>query len=84
MKGSVDVAGKTYNTPDILPEMPSFSVFDDQKLAAIMTYVRNEWGHRATPAKGSTVGFLRVRNQGKLTPWTSEELLGLEEGEKFQ
>ncbi len=75
MQGPVVVAGKEYGAPDILPEMPSFSVFDDSKLAAIMTYIRNEWGHRAGPVKGSTVAGYRVRGQGKLTPWTADELM---------
>ncbi len=75
MQGPVTVAGKEYGAPDILPEMPSFSVFDDGKIAAIMTYIRNEWGHKADPVSGRTVAGYRVRGQGKMTPWTAEELM---------
>tara|TARA_Y100001980_G_C14556924_1_gene354278 strand:- start:104950 stop:107472 length:2523 start_codon:yes stop_codon:yes gene_type:complete len=75
MQGPVIVAGKEYDAPDILPEMPSFSVFDDGKIAAIMTYIRNEWGHKADPVSGRTVAGYRVRAQGKMTPWTAEELM---------
>ena len=75
MQGPVTVAGKEYGAPDILPEMPSFSVFDDGKIAAIMTYIRNEWGHKAGPVSGRTVAGYRVRGQGKMTPWTAEELM---------
>ena len=75
MQGPVTVAGKEYGAPDILPEMPSFSVYDDRKLAAIMTYIRNEWGHHATPVSGGKVAGYRVRGQGKMTPWTADELM---------
>ncbi len=79
MKGPVTVAGKEYDAPDILPEMPSFSVIDDRKLAAIMTYIRTEWGHQAEPVSGGRVAGYRVRGQGKLTPWTAEELMNITE-----
>ncbi|XOV91300.1 MAG: c-type cytochrome [Bacteroidota bacterium] len=75
MQGPVTVAGKSYGSPDILPEMPSFSVFDDGKIAAIMTYIRSEWGHNAEPVSGRNVAGYRIRGQGKLTPWKAEELM---------
>lgn len=74
MEGPVTVAGKEYDVPEILPAMPSFSTYDAEKLAAIMTYIRREWGHRAEPVSPRTVSRIRVQNQGRLTPWTEEEL----------
>jgi len=68
MEGPVTVAGKEYDVPEIQPKMPSFSTFDAEKLAAIMTYIRREWGHRAEPVSPRTVGQIRVQNQGSLTP----------------
>lgn len=74
MEGPLEVNGKLYKTPEILPVMPSLSVLDNRDLAAVMTYIRQEWGHTADPVKAGTVGHIRYRTQGKITPWTMEEL----------
>ncbi|MCB0842052.1 MAG: cytochrome c, partial [Bacteroidetes bacterium] len=75
LEGPVEVNGKLYDAPEILPEMPSFSVLDNGDLAAILTYIRREWGHQADPVTGGRVGHLRYRSQGKITPWKAEDLL---------
>lgn len=74
MQGPVEVAGKRYDAPEILPVMPSFTTLDNGDLAAILTYLRQEWGHSAPPVKASSVGGVRITTQGKVTPWTMEEL----------
>ena len=74
MQGAVEVNGKMYDTPDILPEMPSFSTLQNQDIAAIATYIRNAWGNSGDEVTSSTVGSVRFRTQGKVTPWTSKEL----------
>ena len=75
MEGPVNVNGKNYQTPDILPVMPAFATTPAEDLAAIMTYIRQEWGHNASPVDPGLVGKIRVMSQGKITPWTVEELL---------
>lgn len=75
MEGPVSVNGKEYDAPEILPVMPSFSTMDNVDLAAIMTYIRREWGHTADPVNAGTVGGIRYRSQGKVTPWRAEELM---------
>lgn len=77
MEGPLEVNGKRYDAPDILPVMPSHSVVDDAHIAAILTYIRNEWGHQAGPVKRGLVGKTRVQSQGKVVPWKAEELLDL-------
>lgn len=74
MEGPVEVKGVPYDIPDILPEMPSHSVMDDRAIAAILTYIRNAWDNHASPVTGRAVGRLRVVSQGKIVPWTAEEL----------
>ncbi|MBX2873836.1 MAG: dehydrogenase [Saprospiraceae bacterium] len=74
MEGPLEVNGKRYDAPDILPVMPSHSVVDDAHIAAILTYIRNEWGHQAGPVKRGLVGKTRVQSQGKVVPWKAEEL----------
>lgn len=77
MEGPVEVNGIKYDAPDILPVMPSHSVIDDGDIAAILTYIRNEWGHQAGAVKPRTVGMTRVSSQGKVVPWSAEELKAL-------
>ena len=74
MEGPVQVNGKTYNIPDILPSMPSFTTLQDPEIAAIATYIRNAWGNTAEPIKPGRVGAIRFRTQGKLQPWKSTAL----------
>jgi len=74
LEGPIDVAGRRYDAPDILPEMPAFAVLDDAAIAAILTYIRNAWGHDAGPVTRRMVGTTRVTTQGRVTPWTADEL----------
>ena len=74
MEGPVDVAGKVYNTPDILPVMPAHSTMDDASITAILMYIRNEWGNQAGPIGKRVVGTTRVTSQGRVIPWTAKEL----------
>ncbi len=74
IEGALEVNGKIYDTPEILPAMPAFATTPPEDLAAIMTYIRQSWGHNAAPVKPGTVGNVRVLSQGKVTPWTQEEL----------
>lgn len=75
MQGPVSVNGTVYDVPEILPVMPSFAVMDNGDLAAILSYIRNRWGNGASVISPSTVVKIRYRTQGKITPWTAEELL---------
>ncbi|GMQ29390.1 DUF7133 domain-containing protein [Algoriphagus confluentis] len=74
IEGPIEVAGKKYDAPEILPVMPSHSTMDDRSIAAILTYIRNEWGNQAPAVTGRTVGTTRVLNQGRVYPWSASEL----------
>ena len=74
IEGPLEVAGKRYAEPEILPVMPGHSTLDDGTLAAILTYIRNEWGNQAPAVSRRTVGTTRLTNQGRVLPWTAEEL----------
>lgn len=74
MQGAVEVNGKMYDSPDILPEMPSFSTLQNEDIAALATYIRNAWGNSGNEVTSRTVGGVRFRTQGKITPWTATEL----------
>ncbi|MGC1243429.1 MAG: c-type cytochrome [Chryseosolibacter sp.] len=74
IEGPLDVAGKRYGEPDILPVMPGHSTLDDGTIASILTYIRNEWGNQAGAVSRKTIGRTRITNQGRILPWTAEEL----------
>ena len=74
IEGPIEVAGKKYDAPEILPVMPSHSTMDDRSIAAILTYIRNEWGNQAPAITSRTVGSTRVLNQGRVYPWSVAEL----------
>ena len=74
IEGPLQVAGRRYAEPEILPVMPGHSTLDDGTLAAILTYIRNEWGNQAGAVSRRTVGKIRLTNQGRVLPWTAEEV----------
>jgi mono/diheme cytochrome c family protein/glucose/arabinose dehydrogenase len=74
IEGPLDVAGKRYDAPDILPVMPAHSTMEDASITAILMYIRNEWGNHAGPVNKRTVGTTRHTTQGRVIPWTAEEL----------
>ncbi len=74
MEGPIEVNGKLYDAPDILPVMPSHSTLDDGSISSILTYIRNEWGNAGGPVSRRVVGMTRVTSQGRVVPWTASEL----------
>jgi mono/diheme cytochrome c family protein/glucose/arabinose dehydrogenase len=74
LEGPILVKGKKYEAPNILPVMPAHSTMDDADIAAILTYIRNEWGNQAKPVTTSIVGSTRHTSQGRVMPWTPDDL----------
>jgi hypothetical protein len=74
LEGAIEVKGKIYDAPDILPVMPSHSTLSMTDMANVLTYIRNEWGNSAEPVTPRTIGMLRLTTQGKVVPWTPTEL----------
>ena len=74
LEGPVEVNGKRYDAPDILPVMPAHSTMDDASISSILTYIRNAWGNTASPVSRAKVGSTRVTSQGRVMPWTATEL----------
>jgi len=74
IEGPLEVAGTRYDEPEILPVMPPQSTMTDAAITAVLTYIRNEWGNHAGPVSNRTVGRTRVTTQGRVMPWTAEEL----------
>ena len=69
--GEIIAAGVTFNL-----EMPPLgAALDDQAIAEIMTYVRNEWGNSAEAVSASEVKAVRAAESKRGASWTVEELL---------
>lgn len=74
--GPITVDGKTYTVPEIQPVMPGLRLnpeISDETLAAMLTYVRNEWGNAASPITPDMVKAWRDRTAVR-APYTEEEL----------
>src|SRR5687768_3631507 len=73
--GPIKVKGADYNSA-----MPAFGRvagsgynWTDDKVAAVLTYVRQEWGNQAPPISTERVGEIRAK-EGDHKPWTAAEL----------
>ncbi len=71
-KGEWHVAGWGPNL-----EMPTLAVLEDEQIADILTYLRHEWDHDASPVEASVVAKVRHELGNRQAAWTEEELLAV-------
>ena len=70
--GPIKVMGKQY---DKLPVMPGHApAMDDEKIAAVLTYVRNTWVNKGKAVSKDAVKTLRQKHKSRQLPWTVKEL----------
>lgn len=74
LSGPVTVKGNTYNGA-----MPAFGPksgyrFNEQKIAAVLTYVRNSWGNTAPAVTPEKVKEIMAAVGERPNPWTAAEL----------
>jgi mono/diheme cytochrome c family protein len=71
--GPVTVKGATFNGA-----MPSFgplgSNWKDDKIAYVLSYIRQEWGNKAPPVTKETVARIRTATASRNKAWTAAEL----------
>jgi putative membrane-bound dehydrogenase-like protein len=70
LRGPINVNGKTVSL-----EMPPLAVLDDDQIASLMTYVRREWNHNASPVAPAFVAKVREETSGREEPWSEADLL---------
>jgi mono/diheme cytochrome c family protein len=68
--GPVTVKGQQYNNV----MAPWGKVLKDEQIAAVLTYVRNEWGNQAPPITKEFVSKIREQTKDRTEPWTQKEL----------
>jgi mono/diheme cytochrome c family protein len=64
--GSVQVKGATY-----AGAMPVFSTLSDAEIAAVLTYVRSQWGNAAPPVSAATVAAGREATKARVDSWSN-------------
>jgi mono/diheme cytochrome c family protein len=69
MQGAIQVKGATYNNA-----MPPWKQLKDEHIAAILTYIRSEWGNAAAPISTEYVKSIRDKTSARTEPWFHKEL----------
>jgi mono/diheme cytochrome c family protein/glucose/arabinose dehydrogenase len=71
VRGSIRVLGRTHTG-----DMPAFGgALDDQQISSILTYIRREWGHTASPIEPEQVKAIRAATAGHTDAWSPDELM---------
>ena len=68
--GPIEVAGETFNS--MMP--PWGATLKDADIAAVLTYVRSQWGNKGAPITAAKVASIRAATASRTTPWTAAEL----------
>ena len=56
---------------------PIGSTLNDDQIAAVLTYVRREWGQTGDPVDPAAVRATRAQTASRTRPWTHDELLAM-------
>jgi mono/diheme cytochrome c family protein len=68
VQGVLTVNGKSYNSA-----MPAFgNQLSDAQIAAVLTYVRSQWGNKATAVNPSLVSAQRAATTARGGPWNGD------------
>jgi glucose/arabinose dehydrogenase/mono/diheme cytochrome c family protein len=70
VRGKLNVKGKNWEL-----EMPPLNILPDEDIANLLTYIRREWGHTASPVAPDFVGKIRAQTADRESAWTEPELL---------
>ena len=69
LQGAIQVKGETYNGA-----MPPWKQLKDDQIAAILTYIRSEWGNDASPISAEQVAKIREETAARTEPYTQAQL----------
>jgi mono/diheme cytochrome c family protein len=67
--GPIRVNGRDYSL-----DMPGWQIFDDEQIAAILTYIRREWENTGSPIETDLVKKTRLATAKREEAWTAREL----------
>lgn len=72
VRGPIRVQDQEYNL-----EMPAMGFFEDDQLAAILTYIRNAWGNQGSEIPADKISSFRKETLTRRDSWTVSELMSL-------
>ena len=70
--GPIQVRGKTWNMA--MPGLGHSPFLNNERLAAVLTYVRRSWGNTGDPVESSDMAELREMHRERTAMWTAESL----------
>jgi putative membrane-bound dehydrogenase-like protein len=73
LAGPVKVSGRTYNLA--MPPLPQLT---DENVADVLTYIRREWDHTASPVNKEFIAKIRAADPSRMMMWTEKELKDLQ------
>lgn len=56
---------------------PLGQALTDEEIAAVLTYIRRQWGNTGSAVDPASVGGVRGETSGRARPWTHDEIMGL-------
>ena len=68
--GPIEVKGAQFNNAMV----PWKDVLKDEDIAAVLSYVRNQWGNKAPIVVPDQVKAVRAKEATRENPWTADEL----------
>ena len=69
LRGPIKVKGVAYSY-----DMPAAGFLSDEQIAGVLTYIRREWDHEASPVPLELVKKIRAETKGRTDAWTEPEL----------
>ena len=69
LRGPIKVKGLSYSY-----DMPAAGFLSDEQIAGVLTYIRREWDHEASPVPVDLVKKIREEHKGRTDAWTEPEL----------
>jgi mono/diheme cytochrome c family protein/glucose/arabinose dehydrogenase len=69
LRGPIKVKGVGYSY-----DMPAAGFLTDEQIAGVLTYIRREWDHEASPVPVDLVKKIRAEHKGRTDAWTEPEL----------
>lgn len=76
VQGPIQVKGHPWN--GAMPELKNS--FNDDDIAAVLSYVRNSWGNNAPPVKKEQISAIRKDTSDRSFQWSADELLKIQVG----
>ena len=71
-QGPMTVMGGNYNNA-----MPQWKQLSDDQIAAVLTYIRSDWGNNAPAIEPAFVAGIRSEHKDQSDPWTQSQLMAM-------